>query len=129
MNRKNFIHRLAGLAGLGWLHWAEYRSSVPAGYILYSGWVAGFNYYDGPEVVEKLKAGDQLQFSREPDNAYDERAIEVYSGRFKLGYIPRVDNHVLASMMDHGEEIDVFVEEVSKEKWEKVKVCVVRVSV
>lgn len=47
-----------------------------AGYWLYSGWVAGFVYYDGTDVMKQLKPGQELQLQREPDNPYDGRPLK-----------------------------------------------------
>jgi len=41
-----------------------------------------------------------LRLLREPENPFDEWAIEVYRGKNKLKYIPRLDNGVISQMMD-----------------------------
>ncbi len=53
-------------------------------------------YYDGiREVARKMRVGRQLVLGREPSNAYDEKAIEVFmQNGCKLGYVPRVDNAI-----------------------------------
>jgi hypothetical protein len=67
--------------------------------------VAGLQFYEGmkPEVARSLGTGDPLILKREPENPHDEKAVEVYtlSGR-KLGYLPRRDNGVIASLLDQG---------------------------
>jgi len=62
--------------------------------------IAGFRYYEGEANVEEFHPGDNLTLIREPKNPHDRYAIEVYRGTLKLGYIPRVDNKVVARMMD-----------------------------
>ena len=54
--------------------------------------VAGFQYHDGETVWPRLSAGDSLQLLREPANPYDRRAVAVYWGESKLGYVPRAAN-------------------------------------
>lgn len=64
--------------------------------------IAGFQYYHGPEVENQLREGDQLSLKREPQNQYDQYAVEVYLEREKLGYLPRKENKIIARMMDQG---------------------------
>ena len=68
--------------------------------------VNGEDYYQARESVRTLAVGDALALRREPDNAFDRRAIELFdpAGR-KLGYVPRVDNPAVARMMDAGERM------------------------
>ncbi len=62
--------------------------------------IAGVQYYDGDNVWRRMKKGNTLQLVREPKNPYDYDAIEVYMGRYKLGYIPRTLNNAMAQLMD-----------------------------
>lgn len=84
--------------------------------------VAGFSYYDGERVWERLRAGDKLILKREPSNPYDEKAIEIYWRDKKLGYVPRVDNSVIAQMMDRGEKLTCSITwlKVSDDPWERI---------
>ena len=70
---------------------------------LWSGPVAGFQFHQGQTVAADLQPGHLLLLVREPDNAYDDCAIAVYSAPTKLGYVPRADNAVLAAMLDSGD--------------------------
>jgi len=73
--------------------------------------IAGFRYYEGvkAEVARSLRAGDDVILRREPENAYDEKAVEVYTrSGLKLGYLPRGDNRVIASLAD--QDIDLRAE-------------------
>lgn len=83
--------------------------------------IAGFYYYDGmeDEVFEGLAVGDELELRREPTNPHDANAIEVYTREgHKLGYVPRIDNPIPASIADQdvaiGAEI-VFLEDYPEE--------------
>jgi hypothetical protein len=65
--------------------------------------IAGFYYYDGmdDDVYESLSIGDELELRREPQNPYDENAIEVYTREgLKLGYVPRINNPIPATLAD-----------------------------
>ena len=64
--------------------------------------IAGFTYWDGPEAWENLKIGTQLQLVREADNGFDPYAVAIYFNEFKLGYIPRRENHDISKFLDMG---------------------------
>lgn len=67
--------------------------------------LAGFVYYDGKDVWDRLKRGDSLALVREPSNPHDANAIRIeWRGRM-LGYVPRKDNTDLARQMDHGARV------------------------
>ncbi len=65
--------------------------------------IAGMYYYDGydEEIYGELSIGDELELRREPENPYDENAIEVYTrDGYKLGYVPKISNPIPASIAD-----------------------------
>ena len=64
--------------------------------------IAGFGYWEGCEAFEHLKIGTKLELVREPDNAFDPYAIAIYYQEFKLGYVPRANNHDLSKYLDMG---------------------------
>ncbi len=66
--------------------------------------IAGFSYWDGPEAFEQLKVGTRLDLVREPDNKFDAYAVALYLGDFKLGFIPRTENHDISKYLDMGLE-------------------------
>ena len=65
-------------------------------------YIAGYAYYDGEKVEDWLLEGKIVTFKREPGCIYDAKAVEIYAGRKKLGYIPRRDNELISSLMDQG---------------------------
>ena len=71
--------------------------------------LAGFNYHQAPEVWRGMRVGDALRLEREPDNAYDARAVRVEWRGHKLGYVPRTQNAVLAWAMDSGATLNARV--------------------
>ena len=75
--------------------------------------IVGTRYVGGPEeIIKDLKPGDKVQFLREPDNAYDPRAIMALDeqGR-KLGYIPRYENEIPGALLDAGKHLYGIVRE------------------
>jgi len=92
--------------------------------VLLETWVAGFRYHQGPRVQHRLRVGQPLVLRREPANPYDDRAIALYTGDgVKLGYVPRVDNSVLATMLDQGVPLKAVITDVACEAppWERVR--------
>ena len=64
--------------------------------------LAGFVYYDGQTVWERMKPGDRLTLVREPANPHDANAIRLEWQGHMLGYVPRRENADLARQMDLG---------------------------
>jgi hypothetical protein len=76
--------------------------------------LAGFVYYDGPEVWDRMKKGDRLTLVREPGNSHDANAIRLeWQGR-PIGYVPRRDNADLARQMDLGARVEARVTELTR---------------
>ncbi|MCL2546160.1 MAG: HIRAN domain-containing protein [Oscillospiraceae bacterium] len=64
--------------------------------------IAGFTYYDGLDVIEQLTLGTSVSLKSEPDNPYDPEAIVVMLGETKLGYVPKVKNDLLSTLLYFG---------------------------
>ena len=66
--------------------------------------VAGTSHVEGIEELEPhLNVDDKLEFLREPDNQYDEKAIAIKNADgVKIGYVPQADNVIFARLMDAG---------------------------
>ena len=64
--------------------------------------IAGFSYWEGCEAFEHLKIGTKLDLVREADNALDPYAVAIYYGEYKLGFIPRGENHDISKYLDMG---------------------------
>ncbi|MGV8134352.1 MAG: HIRAN domain-containing protein [Mangrovibacterium sp.] len=98
-----FKHIVLGSISLSFLKSSEGNASKGVREIrLSSPCIAGFHYYQGKEVENQLREGDQLSLKREPQNRYDRNAVEVYLKSKKLGYLPRKENKIIARMMDQG---------------------------
>ena len=78
--------------------------------LLFDTYIAGTSYVDGIDDLEPhLAKGDKLNFFREPDNPYDEKAIVIKNtDGVKLGYVPKKDNVVFSRLMDDARVISRF---------------------
>ena len=90
-------------------------------------YIAGYAYYQGERVIDQLKPDLKLDLKREPDNPYDNKAIAIYFENHKFGFIPRVNNKVIANIMDQKMPVFAKILKINpgNEVWDKVKVEVV----
>ena len=87
--------------------------------------VAGFKYYGGFKVRDKLKPGVKLKLKPKPKNRYDENAVEIYYKKCKLGYIPRNQNYSIAQILNSGYKIfKCYVQKVDDEQNIQVAVAI-----
>lgn len=75
--------------------------------------IAGFGYWEGCEAFENLKIGSKLELVRELDNKFDPYAVAIYSGAYKLGYVPRSDNHDISKFLEMG-YADIFETRITR---------------
>lgn len=89
--------------------------------------LAGFTYWDGVEVFDKLKIGLKLRFEREMDNKYDPKAVAIYFGEAKLGYVPRANNSEIAKLCEQGYShiFDVRINRISADEHAENQIGVV----
>ena len=125
VTRRSFVRQLLGLLALPAIGGAG-TSPAPQPcccFRLERFHIAGFRYYEGPEVVTRLRPGDALMLRAEPDNPHDPRAVAVYSGRHKLGYVPRRKNAVLSRLLAQGAAIEgrVLAARPEADPWEMVE--------
>ncbi len=85
--------------------------------------LAGFQYHAGKAVWAKMRVGDALTLVREPDNAYDARAIRVEWQGHKIGYVPRRDNADAARFMDSGQVLLARISRLAdvRDPWSRVR--------
>ena len=124
MNKRTFLKTLASLPVL-LVNPYIFRSNAKTRSItILKTQVAGFHYYRGDSIWRSLKTGQELKLKREPQNPYDEKAIEIYWKTQKLGYIPRVDNEGIADLMDQGKDIRAFIlnKNENADPWERIGV-------
>lgn len=119
MERRTFLRFLTGfpLFGLARLARAE-----PAGTLLQTSPLAGYQFHDGPRLWRRLKVGDPLTLVREPDNPYDARAVRVEWRGHKLGYLPRVENAAASQLMDRGARLTARIASLraDPDPWKRV---------
>lgn len=120
MKRIDFIKSFISLTGF----WFIKPESGAVSYTLYSGFIAGYHYYKGPEIESGLHPFKSLHLQREPSNKYDGRAIAVYYGDNKLGYIPRRDNKILTNMLDQNVVLQTRILSIDRDarNWKRVKI-------
>jgi len=64
--------------------------------------IAGFTYYDGVEVIEKLTLGTVVTLKPEPENPHDPDAVAIYYDKTKLGYVTRAKNCEVSQLLYFG---------------------------
>jgi hypothetical protein len=82
--------------------------------------IAGSGYYGAHDHPKRLALGMPLRLQRQPQNPHDALAIEVHAAGaepFKLGYVPRKHNPVLARLMDAGKELTARLSQVEGGLW------------
>ena len=93
--------------------------------------IAGLYYVENiDEIFAKLKKGTHLDLYREKNNTYDKKAVKIKYKDYKLGYVPRKHNIILANMMDAGKKLYAVVEkagtdsvyELDEYKYVKIKI-------
>jgi hypothetical protein len=89
--------------------------------------IAGFTYYDGVDVFEKLKIGTQLSLRAEPENPFDPNAVAIYYQDAKLGFVPRDENEAMSKFLRLGytDLFEVKINQVSPEAHPEKQVRVV----
>ncbi|WP_124641287.1 HIRAN domain-containing protein [Amniculibacterium aquaticum] len=89
--------------------------------------IAGFTYYDGALVFQKLNIGTKLNLVLEPDNKYDARAIAIYYKDHKIGFVPRTENRILYKLLMVGlkRNLQVVIQRVSKNEHPENQIQVV----
>lgn len=88
--------------------------------------IAGSHHYDCHMVLAHLHVGDALRLRRQSGNPHDERAIEVFWRKHKLGYLPLLDNAAAASLADraHSLHAEIIGIDDPDEEWEPVRLRV-----
>ena len=128
MNRFDFIKRifLSGAAALVAKHAAANTLARRKEIYLNSPYIAGFQYYNGPELEKLLKENDKLTLQRQVENPHDYFAVEIFYKNQKLGYLPRTDNKIVARMMDQGEQLKARIRSIDPDAhpFSRVKVRV-----
>jgi hypothetical protein len=85
--------------------------------------LAGFQYYEGAGLWEKMKVGDPLALVREPGNPHDANAVRVEWQGHKLGYVPRRENAAVARHLDRGGAVEARVSKLQAHRnpWQRIE--------
>lgn len=77
--------------------------------------LAGFAYYDGLDVIDRLVPGQPVQLVKEEHNPYDDLAVAIVLDGKKLGYVPRTHNWILATPLrfGHGDIYEARIQAVN----------------
>jgi len=88
--------------------------------------IAGFQFYQGRDIIRQIKPGDELFIKAEPDNDYDQYAVEIYYKNNKLGYIPKNENKTIRNILHSDVKLYATVDKVNagKRAWDAVQVSV-----
>lgn len=71
---------------------------------LFDTYIAGTSHIEGIlELEPYILIDEKVNFYREPNNPYDEKAIVIKNNDgIKLGYVPKNDNEIFSRLMDAG---------------------------
>ncbi|HEX4985820.1 MAG TPA: HIRAN domain-containing protein [Burkholderiales bacterium] len=85
--------------------------------------VAGFQFHEGKRLWAQMQVGDELTLVREPDNAYDPRAVRVDWNGHKLGYVPKAQNEAVARQLDRGNRLEARIVRLnrSRDPWKRIE--------
>ncbi|HND21753.1 MAG TPA: HIRAN domain-containing protein [Acidobacteriota bacterium] len=88
--------------------------------------VAGFQFYEGVDLIEDIKIGDRFELIPEPENAYDSLAVRIEYQGVKIGYIPRRENKTLHLLLRQGAKLHAEAIYVAPEEmpWEMLELRV-----
>jgi hypothetical protein len=67
--------------------------------------VVELTYYDMIYIYHKIKHKSRIELRRDYNHIFDKNAVEVYFEGFKLGYISRKVNSIVAKQMDKGNTV------------------------
>lgn len=75
--------------------------------------IVGVSFEGRQDTVAGLRAGDQLDLVRQPDNLHDAQAIAVRFGMLQIGYLRKEIARRIAPLMDGGERYAAAVTDVT----------------
>jgi hypothetical protein len=122
--RRDFLKRLLALPLLGAP--PAIAASTVSQYDLNAFPVAGFAFYEGPDLIHQLQPGEALRLVAEPHNPHDPRAIRIEAGGHHIGYVPRSENGPLSRLIAQSACLEARVLSLQPEAgpWHAVRVAV-----
>jgi hypothetical protein len=94
--------------------------------VIFSAFIAGFQYHAGPQVEAQLVPGQPLDLVPEPDNPRDPLAVRIDWQGHKLGYVPRPDNADITARLARGERLQARIVSIDRAAgpWARVEFVV-----
>ncbi|MET3508189.1 HIRAN domain-containing protein [Halalkalibacter oceani] len=87
--------------------------------------VAGWRYYQGDQVIDQLQIDDRVEFSLDPENPHDHKAVVVMSvNGEKLGFIPAFYSGWMFEIMEQNCSYQAKVEAIHPQAVAHRKVCI-----
>ena len=95
-------------------------------YLLNKFSVAGFFFYEGRTLLEKMKPGDILTMKPNAENMEDEYAVQLHFKDTMIGHIPRSDNKHIFRLIEQDKDLVCTIREIDPdaETWQMCKVKV-----
>ena len=126
ISRKTFLMYLLQLPIFGGFAKYLYGFKPQQRYLLNKFSVAGFFFYEGPKLLEKMKPGVTLTMKPEPENIEDEYAVELHFKGTMIGHIPRSDNRHIFRLLEQGLHLVCTIQKINpdEETWQMCKVKV-----
>ena len=81
-------------------------------YLLNKFSVAGFFFYEGRTLLEKMKPGDTLTMKPNAENMEDEYAVQLHFEDTMIGHIPRSDNKHIFRLIEQGKDLVCTIREI-----------------
>ncbi len=87
-------------------------------------YIAGYQFYTGPQIENKLAPDTELKLIRNPENRHDPGAIRILHRDVHIGYVPKRNNEILAKLLDGGAELTSRIIKINPDEptWHRVKV-------
>lgn len=84
--------------------------------------IVGMKFRGTEELVRSLPNGEPLEFRREPENAIDKNAVQVWARDQHVGYVRASQNFRLATGLDAGIKFAAKLHRSAPERWPLVEV-------
>lgn len=88
--------------------------------------VAGFRFYEGMNILSKLKPNDELTLVPDPDNEHDRYAVKILFKNQQIGFVPRSDNKHIFRLLQQKVKLVARIAHIQPEEvtWQMVQVKV-----
>jgi hypothetical protein len=86
--------------------------------------VAGYRHHEAPLLWPALSAGAPLDLVREAENTADPDAVAVYWRGRKLGYLPRGENLMAASLLDRRRDLGARIQRLAPRAEHNRRLCI-----